>query len=345
MVFGGWCGTVGCMGAVPETSDGFDLFWRFAAERQRIYYSRVAGAVPYGLTSDRVLSEFKFTNCFRASDRVSQFLIGEVIYGSGPWGWEDTFARVLLFKLFNRVETWKFVVSQLGEPVSDMVFEPDLREVLDVWSVGNPLYSAAYMMPPPQRFSGRKHHRHLRLLQQMISEDTAGKVAEAGSMGEAFEVLAGFESVGDFLAYQYVTDLNYSEHLTFSETEFVVPGPGALRGLRKCFPNRTGFSSEYLIRWVMERQHEEMGVRGLVWDGLWGRDAQLIDVQNLFCEVDKYSRVAAPHLAKFASGKRIKQKFRPSPEPLSAWFPPKWGLNERVGVVVPVPREPMLPGF
>jgi hypothetical protein len=57
---------------------------------------------------------------------------------------------------------------------------------------------------------------------------------------------------------------------------------------------------------------------------------QLVDCQNLFCEVDKYARVAHPQVSGLSGRTRIKQRFRPAPEPLRAWFPPKWGLNPRV---------------
>ena len=58
--------------------------------------------------------------------------------------------------------------------------------------------------------------------------------------------------------------------------------------------------------------------------------SSLIDVQSLFCELDKYTRVALPQLACHAPRKRIKQRYRPTPEPMTAWFPPKWGLNDAV---------------
>ena len=46
-------------------------------------------------------------------------------------------------------------------------------------------------------------------------------------MREAFELFKSFPTVGDFLAYQYATDVNYSTVTHFSEMDFVVPGPGA----------------------------------------------------------------------------------------------------------------------
>ena len=49
----------------------FDTYWGFAAERQEIFFRRMAGAAP-PWTADPILREFKFTNAYRASDRVSQ---------------------------------------------------------------------------------------------------------------------------------------------------------------------------------------------------------------------------------------------------------------------------------
>jgi len=57
----------------------FAAYWYFAAERQRIFFRRLNG-VSDALTSDSVLQSFKFTNTYRASDRVSQYLIRHVIY-------------------------------------------------------------------------------------------------------------------------------------------------------------------------------------------------------------------------------------------------------------------------
>ena len=60
---------------------------------------------------------------------------------------------------------------------------------------------------------------------------------------------------------------------------------------------------------------------------LWNRQLQLIDCQNLFCEISKYARVAFPDYAGVAGRTRIKQKFQSNgalPEP---WYPPKWKIN------------------
>jgi len=314
--------------ARPTTTDGFDAYWYFASERHQIYLRRLAGQEG-PLTHDTVIAGNRFTNAYRAADRVSQYLIGSVQYNQ-DWDWTDTFARTLLFKIFNRIDTWEHVVAQIGEPTSQLLLDGSVDRAIAEIAGTRPIYSAAYIMPPPRTSSGPKYERHLSLIRRMLNDEAPLRVQSSSSLAGAFETLRSYPSIGGFLAYQYVTDLNYSVHLTFSEQEFVVAGPGAQRGLRKCFVDSADYSDDYLIRWTFEQQRVAFARRGLTWNGLWGRELQLIDIQNLFCEIDKYTRVAMPELARYAPGKRIKQRYRPNSVPIGAWFPPKWGINKLV---------------
>ena len=131
---------------------------------------------------------------------------------------------------------------------------------------------------------------------------------------ERLRLLKSYPSIGDFLAYQYVTDVNYSPITDFTENEFVVPGPGSLDGIRKCFADTGGLNEPEIIKFVAERQEKEFSRLGLRFRSLWGRPLQLIDCQNLFCEVDKYSRVRHPELIGISGRVRIKQRFREKPK-------------------------------
>src|SRR5438128_1235810 len=57
----------------------YNSYWRFAAERQNVFFRRLEGRPP-PWTHDPVIRAHKFTNAYRASDRVSQYLIRRVIY-------------------------------------------------------------------------------------------------------------------------------------------------------------------------------------------------------------------------------------------------------------------------
>jgi alpha-glutamyl/putrescinyl thymine pyrophosphorylase clade 1 len=309
----------------------FATYWRFAAERQEIFFRRLKSPKP-PWTSDSVLQHHKFTNAYRASDRVSQYLIRNVIY-SGTYSTRDLLFRILLFKIFNKIETWELLNETVG-PITFSTFNFQRYESILARRLeqGKRLYSAAYIMPAggPNSEYPRKHQIHLRLIEKMMKDELADRICDSGSMARTFALLRAYPSIGDFLAYQYATDLNYSEITDYSEMEFVVPGPGARDGIRKCFSNLGGLTEAELIKFITDRQDECFRAVGVRFPTLWGRRLQLIDCQNLFCEVDKYARVAHPEFSGDSGRTRIKQKLRPSTKPLQPFFPPKWGLNQHL---------------
>jgi len=309
----------------------YDTYWRFAAERQEIFFRRWSAAPP-PWTSDPILTEFKFTNAYRASDRVSQYLIRHVIY-EGDQSEEEVFFRTILFKLFNKVETWERLQSRFGivsyRDFDLRAYDATLSEVIDR---GERIYSAAYIMPSGSKAFGatRKHRSHLKLLKQMMDDEVPLRIAEAKRMLDAFTLLRSYPMIGDFLAYQYVTDLNYSTLTDFPEMEFVIPGPGAKGGISKCFSSIGGLTEAEVIRIVTERQATEFERLGIEFKTLWGRPLQLIDCQNLFCEVDKYARVHHPEVTGTSMRTKIKQRFRADVSSIHYLYPPKWGLNEKI---------------
>lgn len=313
----------------PVATEVFDWYWRFAAERQAIFFRRLSGAeAPW--TDDEILSKFRFTNAYRASDRVSQYMIRHVIY-DGCHSAEDLVFRIILFKLFNKIETWQLLNSQVG-PITHSTYRFDkYDEVLTAaMCAGTRIYSSAYIMPSGGGKHPRKHRAHLQLLEMMMRDKLPQKLAACPSMKHAFVLLRGYPMIGEFLSYQYVTDLNYSGVTNFSEMEFVVPGPGARSGLRKCFSDLGDWPEEDILRWVTDNQDAQFSKRELEFRSLWGRSLQLIDCQNLFCEIDKYARVRFPGIPGRLQRTRIKRRFEANMAGVDHWYPPKWGINANI---------------
>lgn len=305
----------------------FDTYWRFAAARQAVYNARQAGQ-PGPWTQDPILAHHRFTNCYRASDRVSQYLIRNVVY-AGSQQAEELVFRVLLFKFFNKIDTWERLTASLGEPTWK-AFDLDTydRVLSEAFERGRRLYSAAYVMPPPSLGAVRKHTNHLRLLKLMMQNELTEALTSAPTMRAAFEALRAYPGIGNFLAFQFLIDINYSTALNFDEMDFVVAGPGARDGIRKCFgAGAIGIEAE-VIDYMAEHQDEHFARLGLSFERLGCRQLQLIDCQNLFCEVDKYSRVAHPEVTGISGRTRIKQTFAPVSAPVTAWFPPKWRIHQ-----------------
>ncbi len=317
----------------------FTAYWHLAAERQRIFNARADE--PSGpWTDDPILATFKFCNSFRASDRVTQDLIRDVIYAADDLDERDLLMRIVIFRLFSRTETWRLLEREAG-PLRAATFDPDrLGRILDeAMARGETLYTAAFILAPHPAFGyTRKHRNHLALVDAMLSAGVAERVRDAPSLRAVFAELMRWPMVGPFMAYQLAIDLNYSPLIDHSENAFSVAGPGAVRGLTKVFEDLNGWSMEDAIHWLVERQSDVEGVVGIKPPTLFGRTLHAIDCQNLLCEIDKYSRVAFPEL--LSNRRRIKQRFRPSAEPLELRYPPKWKLvgipsNANAGSRVP----------
>ena len=309
-----------------RVTEVFWSYWRLAAERQAMFFRRVAGE-PGPWTEDPVLARHRFTNAYRASDRVSQYLLHHVIYDQERDAL-DTILRVLLFKIFNRIETWEHLVDRFGQPTVDS-FDAALyaQELDELFEQGRRVYSAAYIMPSPRLGAARKHRNHLSLIEMLLRRGVLDDLQQARSLRSLYERLCEVPSFGPFLAFQYSIDLNYSPHFDFDEMEFVVAGPGALRGIRKCFDDTGGLDAVGVIAAMANSAtcFFEMIPMPTPFRDLWGRSLQLIDCQNLFCEVDKYARVAHPERSQGGPG-RIKQVYRLDDRPLALGYPPKWGL-------------------
>lgn len=304
----------------------FDAYWQLAAERQRIYFRRLSGGLgPW--TSDPILGSYKFCNTYRAADRVSQYLIRDVIYAPGEYTPEDQLLRTVLFRLFSRPETWELLCDAHGDITVAGFDSQRLGATLDeAFTAGQKLYTGAFILCANRAFGHtRKHRNHLALVEQMMRPGALPKaVARAASLRNLYEALREYPLIGDFMAYQLAIDINYSEVCDFDESEYTVPGPGARRGIAKCFSDLEGWDEQRVIMWMTERQADEFDRLGVEFHSLRGRPLQAIDVQNLFCELDKYARVAFPHLK--SNRTRIKARFVPTgalPEP---FYPPKWNL-------------------
>lgn len=322
------------------TTNVFDSYWHFAAERQAVYYRRLIDPVgPW--TFDPIIRNHRFTNAYRALDRVSQYLIKEVQYGAGrSQNPEEIFFRTMLFKIFNRIETWRSLEERLGPLSWTETSLASIDSILnDIFSNNDRIYSAAYIMPSPILGRSRKHSNHLLLLKKMMADRAASTIASCNSLEEVYKTILSYPGIGPFLAFQYTIDLNYSNLIDFDERSFVVAGPGALDGISKCFKGGERLNPVQVINFIADQQDAEFEKRGLVFLGLFGRPLQPIDCQNIFCEISKYARVAHPEVAGVSGRTRIKQKYRtPKSSVEKPFFPPKWKIAVDRDLVPPLCR-------
>jgi hypothetical protein len=259
---------------------------------------------------------------------------------SQPCTEEDRLFQITAFRTFSKTATWTTVHDILGRyPTLDDLADGSFGSALDEARQRNGgLYTGAFILCATDAYGqSSKHRNHIELFRHMFLHDQLGaRLLEAKSLHEVYGLLHGYPLMGDFMSYQTSIDLNYSALLDFSENEFTQAGPGALRGIKKCFEDLGDYTPAQVVLWMTERQEDEFARLGLPFAGLWGRPLHAIDCQGLFCETDKYCREAAPELA--SARKRIKARFAPTPEPVRLFFPPTWGINGKL------PEQPVFSG-
>lgn len=311
--------------------EAYQWYFYFIQERMKIFWKRYNGLSEY-LTTDPILGRHKFTNVYRAQDRVSQYLIRKVIHEKQKeFDDIDNLLRILIFKIFNNIATWEFLERKLGE-ISRRTFNVDSISVLLAERISNqPIFSAAYMMTGTHdkyKQYKSKHEKWLRMVdQELLRERRFDRILKAASMNEVYNILLECSFIGEFLAYQYTIDFNYSSAIDFSENSFVKAGIGAIRGIKKCFSDPGKYSFEDLIRFTQDNFDRLQARFGYTeFNNLFGRQPHLIDLQNCFCETDKFLRVKMPELA--MGNVRIKQKFdKPNNNSIQFIFPEKWKIN------------------
>lgn len=299
-------------------------YWCFACERQNIFYKKL-NKQPEPYTNDVILQKYKFCNAYRVLDRVSQFLLREVIYSKEKYSLEDTVFRIIFFKIFNLPSTWIEVQKHFHE-VSLKTFEFNAySNFLTSLKKVKPIYNSAYIMCANKVYGfNYKHENHLYLLHKMFKEDNLPKKLNAcKTFEEAFKLIVSYHLIGNFLAYQYVTDLNYSDYFNWDNNSFTVAGPGSKRGIQKVFGQVKNYEEKIMETYL--KQEETLNAFGLEFKYLKNHKLEPIDIQNLFCEFDKYLREANPNLK--SNRTKIKTKYRKTSGEISYILPKKWNAK------------------
>ena len=305
----------------------YDLYWYFAYERQNIFIKKLNGDKP-PWTNDPILNKYKFCNSYRVNDRVSQYLLKNIIYNGKTYTKEDMLFRIILFKLFNKESTWELLLKEFNEITLSTFNIKEYSKVLTHAIENNiKIYNDAYISCATKSFGyDRKHDNHLALLNKMfVLDKIQNKILKCTNMEQAFNIIKSYPLIGNFMAYQLVTDINYSNIVNWKEDEFTVAGPGSIRGIKKCFIDKGNLSNEDIIRYMYNNQEEEFKRLNLNFKTIGNRKLQLIDIQNIFCELDKYCREKVPELK--SNRIKIKKKYIPKQSKIEYIYPPKWNIK------------------
>lgn len=279
-------------------------------------------------SEDKIFQDYKFTNVYRSLDRVSQYLIKNVIYTKNIYPKDEIVFRILFFKLFNKIETWELFKKEFGDIESNFIYErwSEIDNfIIKKLEEDFPLYSNAYVLSTAVKDEKYHHRKYLLTYKQQLF-DNFDEFLSCDSLESLFNKLLNLSYIGNFLAMQFTIDLNYSEVFNFDENEFIIPGPGSLRGMDRCFEGQKKIKDyAEIIKWTQSNLDDLLAEKGYDVKFLPNRKPTLIDIQNTYCECDKYLR-GIGSTQENVKGKRIKQKFKESNKKIEYVFPKKWNV-------------------
>lgn len=295
-------------------------FFEYARKRQRIYLDRKAG-LPEPWTDDYVLRRWRFCNVFREDDRVTRWFRERV---REPMRYRpEALLATVVFRLFNRIETGRAIFCDddlLDESSAFFDFvrtgKTDAMRRRIIARIGDrgPYVTGSYIINTPRGFD--KLNGVLSVLRQFyetpqpVDDSLAGNkltmnwrsmtqhiLGPYGQRGgirleTAWRWFLQFDYIGEFTAYEIVTDLRHTSLLERAPDvdTWANPGPGARRGFNRVTGrkyNDKEISRERLILGMRELLLLSRDAK--MWPADWPR-WELREVEHTLCEFDKYER-------------------------------------------------------
>lgn len=278
-------------------TDRFEPLLYWVGERERIRALREhERAGPW--TQDSILSEYRFCNVRRRDDRVSRWVIKNILhrYRASPQLW--------LLPAIARYVNWPPALQRLIDgnafpsgAVSVPEYLTRAAEILDAPS-GEKTWTGAYMIRAESNkraewYDWGKGRYVMKIVIERELWDNRADFREffkreIRTVQYAHALLSGRYGWGSFMAGQVVADWTYTPLLEDARDLYTwAPlGPGSTRGLNRLY----GRPIDYRLKQEDAIPEMRAARDAIVSDFPDLSDVTLHDVQNCLCEVDKYLR-------------------------------------------------------
>jgi len=282
----------------------------FVEARHRAWVARQHGD-PQPWTSEPIVATRKFTNVFRVLDHGSQYVFN--LIDEDP---ATTLMRLFLYRHTGRVEVWEYLEMTCGLPTLTNL--DDVLAAFKTWrgkttvktfmgkshagtphkiertsmSSERPIFTGAYLVFPQSQERGTdKIDAIVNLTRRLFIENPIDPdFLAARTQSDRFNVLRRNKGVADFMSMQILTDWGYTPHAGADrEDEFVVLGPGALKGAKALAP---GWDPVRTHLWAVDAVRASPRCPELWTEGGAVRLPSWMDVQNTLCEFSKWVRYA-----------------------------------------------------
>lgn len=268
----------------------------FVREREAIRKKKEAG-LPPPWTKDPILQTYRFTNVRRRDDRVTKWLLQNVLT-------EGQLARVglksfMLFTALCRFINWPPTIQAIMHERlwSKRLLLPRIGSFVDAeMGQRKKVWTGAYMVrAAPEHQMGKGMYVAAEVIGKGLKpvlQDLERLYFALPSRRGVWELLCQQKGWGSFMAGQVVDDWAMTPLLQKADDHFTFApqGPGSVRGLNRLhgFPLKQRWPMDKWIAALMDCHWQIINKLGIEF-----KDMTLHDVQNSLCETDKYLRTKA----------------------------------------------------
>lgn len=255
-------------------------FCYWIQERENIRVLKEACA-PKPWTHDPIFQQFSFCNVRREDDKVTKWIKNN--WRSAPRNDQEALDTLPFAMCVARHINWPETLEAIGYP---FVWHPEkIRAIMKRRrDQGHKIYTGAYLVSTNGVSMDKIDYSIDRVLTPVFNGIRKAKKGE--TLESYWKHLLQFDGFGSFLAAQVVADLKHTRVLDDAPDwmSWAALGPGSIRGLHR-FHGRDHTKS------LSQKQGlaELLEAQKIVQDTL-GMHLNLQDIQNCFCEYDKYQR-------------------------------------------------------
>lgn len=293
------------MSAITST-EHLERFYQFAYERQYMWYKRMVERVPQPWTDDKWLNEYRFTNVLRELDRGTIYARRVVQPGAAAGGQLEVLLRTVVYRTFNKAATYDEVFREHHPLVHFLVPDREdyLKQRFDEVSARQPLYTKAHVVSSYSHISGDASKAHkiadslIQFNSDIHTDEFKKELGACIGSRQVWSLLQRFPGIGEFVAYEVLSDLAYSPAFNINEDSWAHAGPGARLGIDIIFGKQSG-EDAYLekMKYLREQQGYMFLSLGLpiyliLPPELLHRHFTLRNIEHTLCEYYKYDKLS-----------------------------------------------------
>jgi len=280
----------------------YDLYWRFVAERQAVWFRRVCMQREWPWTQDPILQAEFITNNYRELDPGTQYVVSSIVENADYSDLDKMFNVVMYRLMGSQPPTHRLVASTVDDYDVDVFIKVLREQDSDVFKV----FGDAYRVAGYNDEGGEDKIENVGRLFVKIADmmpEYHRRVEASPDVQTIFKVFKDIPGLGEFLAHQIVVDLLTGPDpvLPYGQNQWAQAGPGARSGMWAMLaPDVKPRNLLMVMRWLHAHQREEFAARDLPFVRPLDHDGEPLDlslcnIQSTLCEFFKYTRIWQGH--------------------------------------------------